>query len=145
MLRPMRSPYHMTQAPNIAAMYRGDAQRLAKPSSAPVPKSLSQGGDPQRVSRLKGMCDGILPTLMQQVALENEIGDLRQASGNVVQFRHAMFMLMRLHNMDDGQRTALMTRAMAWYRAKETVDADVDVPWAKSFVRIADAQAGRWE
>lgn len=144
MLGRMFRPYQLTQSSSIAGRQRSQAQRLAQSSEVALPDALRQGGDAHRASRLDGLCEGILPTLAQQTSFEQKVGELRQASGNAVAFRQALYLLMRMHNIEGPGRNALMQRAMDWYRARDRVERGGAKPWAKSFVKVAQAQAGRW-
>lgn len=120
------------------------AQSIAQNSVVQLPASVREGGDPERASRLQGLCEGLLGNLATEANFEHQIGELRLASGNVTQFRQALFMLMKMHGVTGPVRNVLMARAMAWFRARAQVEGQGAQPWAKSFVQIAENYAGRW-
>lgn len=140
----MFRPYQMTMAPQMVATQQAQAQRLAQDTAVNLPESVRDGGDPARASRLQGLCEGLLGNLATEASFEQQIGELRLASGNVTQFRQALFMLMKMHDVAGPVRNVLMERAMAWFRARAQVERQGAQPWAKSFVQVAENYAGKW-
>ena len=133
----------LSQSHHLAALFRRDSQRLQQqPKASPVDRMVV-GFNPDRESRLRGLLEGLLPTVGDCTAMENRIGELRQGAGNAMAFRQALFLLGRVHGVDSLARGEMVRRAMAWWRARGAVDGQLATPWAKSMVAVAQGQAGK--
>lgn len=127
----------------VAAAMRGTQNQLKQGVVRDLPPEFRLNIDTQRQGRLDGLADGLFQTHREARNFEQRPSDLRQAAGSVASFRQALWLLMRVMGIDPLRRVELMKRAMAWYRARAIADSGLASLWAKSMVRIAEAQAGR--
>lgn len=113
--------------PDLAHTYA--AQRLLGAQSIvrrlatadPMPDGSVQArldGMDTRATRLDMVTSGILAGDVDADILQRRIAELRQVTRNEVDFRQALWGLLRVENVPQAAKPILMRRAIQWYQAR---------------------------
>jgi hypothetical protein len=71
-----------------------------------------------KATRLDQVTDGIFTNLVDADILQRRISELRQVTQNEVDFRQALWSLLKVEAIHDQAKPIIMRRAVQWYQAR---------------------------
>lgn len=121
----------------IAGAMQSTMRRLSGNPVLPLPADLRLASDSGRDGRLKGLFDGLFGSLAAESQFEARVKALRDATNDMVAFRQALWLLLKVEKIDEVRRPIIAERAMRWFRARIALGRSAPSNWGKSMVRFA--------